>query len=101
MSVTLTTEVNNTFIYANFLASNVKKILNSIDIPISSDFTGKIEFKELLPCINKLLECIRQLEEDVCLDEPSNDADAWLSRYQNVLMVFTTAYTFGKDVRFE
>jgi hypothetical protein len=100
MSVTISVEVNNTIIYANFLASNTQRILNNIGVEVSSDFTGRVPFKELLPCINKLLSIIKQYEADLNLDQPSNDSDAWLSRYYEVLTVFTTAYTFGKDVNY-
>lgn len=100
MSITLSVEVNNTFIYANFLSTTMKKALDNIGIKIDPAFIGSIKFKDILPCIHKLLEIIHKLEKEICLDEPSNDTDAWLSRYRDILTVFTTAYTFGKDIHY-
>ena len=96
MSVTLSVQTNNTFIYANFLASNMQKVLKNLGIEVNKEFTGKIAFKDLLPCINTLIDLISQIEGKKA--QIDDEDEAWLSRYKEVLTVLTTAYTFGKDV---
>jgi len=100
MSISLCVEVNGAFIYANYLSTNMKKILDDIDIPISGDFTGTINFKEIPDCVKKLLSLIKDCEKEIELSSISDRSEAWLARYKEVLCVFTTAYMFGKDVTY-
>lgn len=100
MSISICVEVKDTIIYANYLSNNMKKILDEIGIPVSEDFTGVIKFREIQDCVNKLLLLIKNCEKDIELNSISDQNEAWLSRYKEVLCVFTTAYMFGKDVTY-
>jgi len=101
MTITLSVLIDGKFISCNYLSNNMKYLLSKLDIPVNKEFVGEIKFEDLLKIIHK---CIAELQSHNTLAVEHEDQfeyyDAMARRFQEILGIFSLAYTFGKDVTY-
>ena len=101
MTITLSVLIDDEFISCNYLSNNMKYLLNKLNIPVNKEFVGEIRFDDLLKTIQK---CIEEVHAHNKLAVEHEDRfeyyDAMARRFQEILGIFTLAYTFGETVTY-
>ncbi len=101
MTITLSVLIDGKFISCNYLSNNMRYLLNKLNIPVNKEFVGKIKFEDLLEIIHK---CIAEVHAHNKLAIEHEDQfeyyDAMARRFQEILGIFSLAYTFGKPVTY-
>ena len=101
MTITISVLIDGKFISCNYLSNNMKYLLNKLNISVNEEFMGKIRFDDLLKIIQK---CIAEVHAHNKLAIEHEDQfeyyDAMARRFQEILGIFSLAYTFGKTVTY-
>jgi len=101
MTITLSVLIDGKFISCNYLSYNMKYLLNRLGISVNKEFVGEIRFDDLLKIIHK---CITEVHAHNKLAIEHEDQfefyDAMSGRFQEILGIFSLAYTFGKSATY-
>ena len=101
MTITLSVLIDGDFISCNYLSGNMKYYLNKLGISVNKEFVGEIRFENLLEVIHK---CIAEIHAHNKLAMEHEDYfeyyDEMARRFQEILGIFSLAYTFGKPVTY-
>ena len=101
MTITLSVIIDDKFISCNYLSNNMKYLLNKLNISVNKEFVGEIRFGDLLRIIHK---CIEEMHAHNKLAIGHKDQfeyyDGLARRFQEILGIFSLAYTFGKTVTY-
>ena len=101
MTITLSVLIDGKFISCNYLSNNMKYLLNKLGIFVNKEFVGKIRFDDLLGIIYKCIAEVHVYNELAIKHEDQFEYyDAMATRFQEILGIFTLAYTFGKTVNY-
>ena len=101
MTITLSVRIDDKSISCNYLSNNMAYLLNRLDISVNEAFVGKIRFDDLLKIIHKCIEEVHAHNKLAIENERQFDFyDAMSSRFQEILGIFSLAYTFGKSVTY-
>lgn len=101
MTITLSVLIDDKFISCNYLSNNMKFLLNKLNISVNEEFVGKIKFGDLLKIIHKCIEEIHVHNKLAMEHEDQFEYyDAMARRFQEILGIFSLAYTLGKPVTY-
>ena len=101
MTITLSVRIDDKSISCNYLSTNMAYLLNRLNISVNEAFVGEIRFGDLLETIRK---CIAEVHAHNKLAIKHEDRfafyDAMARRFQEILGIFSLAYTFGETVTY-
>ena len=101
MTITLSVLIDREFISCNYLSNNMKYLLNNLNIYVNKEFVGEIKFDDLLKIIYKCIAEVHVHNELAIKHEDQFEYyDAMARRFQEILGIFSLAYTFGKTVTY-
>ena len=101
MTITLRVLIDGKFISCNYLSNNMKYLLNKLNIPVNEEVVGEIRFDDLLRIIHKCITEVHAHNKFAIEHEDQFDYyDGMARRFQEILGIFSLAYTFGKTVTY-
>ena len=101
MTITLSVIIDGEFISCNYLSLNMKYLLNKLNISVNEEFVGEIRFDDLLKIIHKcIVEVHAHNKRAIEHEDRFEYYDAMAKRFQEILGIFSLAYTFGKTVTY-